>query len=110
MEERLQKIVAQAGIASRRKVEEMILAGRVSVNGEIVSVLGAKADPARDTIAVDGKRVAQPERLSYWLFHKPRQVVSTLSDPEHRPSLADYLRAFKERLYPVGRLDYHSEG
>ncbi len=112
--ERLQKIIAHAGVSSRRKAEELITTGRVTVNGQVVSELGAKADPEVDHIFVDGKRLKAEQPL-YFLFYKPRAVVSTLSDPEGRPTVKDYIapksgRGISERLYPVGRLDYHSEG
>lgn len=110
--ERLQKILARAGLASRRKAEEWIAAGRVAVDGEIIAELGAKADPARQRITVDGRPVGPAEAPRYLLFHKPRGVVSTLSDPQGRPALPDFLPRGKRtpRLYPVGRLDFHSEG
>ena len=107
---RLQKILAAAGIASRRKSEELILAGRVSVNGAVVRKLGSKADPAVEKIAVDGKPLAAPQRQLYFLLHKPKGYVTTVSDPEGRPTVMDLLGAVPERVYPVGRLDYASEG
>jgi 23S rRNA pseudouridine2605 synthase len=111
MQERLQKILAHAGIASRRHAEEMIQAGRVSVNGHIVSELGSKADPDEDVIKVDGKKLRRPERHVYVLLNKPKNVMSTSTDPEDRPTVVDYVKAkVKERLYPVGRLDFGSEG
>ncbi|HEY7856501.1 MAG TPA: pseudouridine synthase [Terriglobales bacterium] len=110
MQERLQKLIAQAGISSRRKAEELMRAGRVSVNGKIASELGTKADWQHDHIVVDGKRI-QPETAEHHLlFYKPKGVVTTLSDPEGRPAIHEYLRGIPERLYPVGRLDFHSEG
>lgn len=108
--ERLQKILAQAGIASRRKAEQLILAGRVSVNGELVTELGSKADPEHDEIRVDGRRVRLPREHLYLALYKPRGVVSTLFDPHGRPNLSDLLRRLPARVYPVGRLDYASEG
>jgi len=108
--ERLQKILAAAGIASRRKSEELILAGRVSVNGVVVRELGSKADSACDQITVDGKPLAAPERHLYFLLHKPKGYVTTVSDPEGRPTVMDLLGKLPERVYPVGRLDYASEG
>jgi len=108
--ERLQKIIAAAGIASRRKAEELISQGLVSVNGEVVTELGSKADPERDHIRVNGKLLHGPERHVYLLMNKPKGYVTTLRDPEHRPTVMDLLRGVKARVYPVGRLDYASEG
>jgi len=108
--DRLQKILAAAGVASRRKAEEYILAGRVSVNGKIVTELGIKADPDSDKITVDGKPLQPAQRLLYLLLHKPKSYVTTVSDPEGRPTVMQLLRSQHERLYPVGRLDYASEG
>jgi 23S rRNA pseudouridine2605 synthase len=108
--ERLQKILAAAGVASRRKSEELIAAGRVSVNGQVVSQLGAKADPARDHIRVDGRLLRGPERKQYFLLNKPKGYVTTVSDPEGRPTALELLGSVGARLYPVGRLDYLSEG
>ncbi|MGC8794725.1 MAG: pseudouridine synthase [Bryobacteraceae bacterium] len=108
--ERLQKILAHAGIASRRKAEQLILAGRVSVNGQVVTELGAKADPERDKIKVDGRPVRLPKERLYLALYKPRGCVSTLLDPQRRPCLADLLKGVPARVYPVGRLDYSSEG
>ncbi len=108
--ERLQKILAHAGIASRRKAEQLILAGRVSVNGQVVTELGSKADPERDEIKVDGRRVRLPEERLYLALYKPRRVVSTLFDPQGRPNLSDLLKPLPVRVFPVGRLDYASEG
>ncbi len=109
MQERLQKIIARAGVASRRAGEEMILAGRVRVNGTIVTELGAKADLFEDKIEVDGVRLVA-ESPRYILLHKPRNVVSTLDDPEGRPTVADLLRDVGGRVYPVGRLDFATSG
>jgi 23S rRNA pseudouridine2605 synthase len=108
--ERLQKILAQAGIASRRHAEELITGGRVQVNGQIVTVLGTKADPHRDHIRVDGKLLHGAERLRYFLLNKPKGFVTTVSDPEGRPTVMQFFAKAGERLYPVGRLDYMSEG
>jgi 23S rRNA pseudouridine2605 synthase len=108
--ERLQKIIAAAGIASRRKAEELITSGRVAVNGQTVTELGTKADPERDHIRVDGKLLHRPERLVYLLLNKPKGYVTTVSDPEGRPTVMSLLAGVKARLYPVGRLDYASEG
>jgi 23S rRNA pseudouridine2605 synthase len=109
MLERLQKIISRAGIASRRAGEEIILAGRVRVNGRVVTELGAKADLGKDTIEVDGRRLV-PEAARYLVLHKPRGVVSTLSDPEGRPTVAGLLEGAGTRLYPVGRLDFATSG
>jgi 23S rRNA pseudouridine2605 synthase len=108
--ERLQKIIAAAGIASRRKAEELITAGRVSVNGSVVTELGAKADPEQDRIRVDGRPLHGPERKLYFLLNKPKGYVSTVSDPEGRPTVMQFVRGARARLYPVGRLDFNSEG
>ena len=111
MTERLQKVLAHAGVSSRRAAERLIVEGRVSVNGAVVSELGTKVDPVKDAIKVDGKRVgAPPTGRTYLALHKPRGVVTTLSDPEGRPTVKDFLRGIKARVYPVGRLDFHSEG
>ncbi len=108
--ERLQKILAQAGIASRRKAEEMIEQGRVQVNGKVVTVLGTKADGGRDHIRVDGKLLQGAERLRYFVLNKPKGFVTTVKDPEGRPTVMQFFDKMRERLYPVGRLDYMSEG
>ena len=115
--ERLQKILAAAGIASRRKAEDIILAGRVQVNGTTVSELGTKHDPGRDHIRVDGKLLKGPEVRRYFVLNKPRGYVTTLNDPQKRPTVMDLISKPKAgphgglgRLYPVGRLDYLSEG
>lgn len=107
--ERLQKVLAQAGVASRRKCEEYIQAGRVQVNDETVTTLGVKVDPAVDAIKVDGKPINR-QRMQYLLFNKPKGVITSTVDPEGRSVVSDYLRGVKERIYPVGRLDYDSEG
>lgn len=107
--ERLQKILARAGIASRRRAEELIQAGRVRVDGRVVTELGVRADPRRDRIEVDGKRVVA-EPLAYVVLHKPRGVVSTLRDPEGRPTVSDLVSGVGVRVVPVGRLDYHTSG
>jgi len=108
--ERLQKILAQAGVASRRKAEEMIEQGRVQVNGKVVTELGTKADSGRDHIRVDGKLLQGAERLRYFVLNKPRGFVTTVKDPEGRPTVMQFFDKMRERLYPVGRLDYMSEG
>lgn len=110
MLERLQKIIAAAGITSRRKAEDLIRAGRVTVNGQLVTELGSKANPARDRIKVDGRPLRSGGRLVYLLVNKPVGYVSTVSDPQHRPTVVSLARGIKERVYPVGRLDYHSSG
>jgi 23S rRNA pseudouridine2605 synthase len=108
--ERLQKILAAAGVASRRKAEELIAAGRVSVNGKIVTELGSKADAATDHISVDGKPIEVAQHFVYFLLNKPKGYVTTVSDPEGRPTVMQLLGNVTERVYPVGRLDYASEG
>ncbi|MHB1937961.1 MAG: pseudouridine synthase [Acidobacteriaceae bacterium] len=108
--ERLQKILASAGIASRRKAEEFILEGRVQVNGQIVSELGSKADPVHDHIRVDGKLVHPAGEYRYYMLNKPKQFVTTVSDPQGRPTVMQFFSRIKLRMFPVGRLDYHSEG
>jgi 23S rRNA pseudouridine2605 synthase len=109
-EERLQKLLAHAGIASRRRAEQLIREGRVAVNGSVITELGTKADPERDHIKVDGKHIRASEKPVYLLMNKPKNFVTTVSDPEGRPTVMDLLRGVKARVYPVGRLDYHSEG
>jgi len=108
--ERLQKILSAAGVASRRLSEELIVQGRVSVNGTTVTELGTKADPAVDEIKVDGRRIKTGQRRRYVLLNKPRGYITTRSDPEGRPTVMDLMKAVKEYIYPVGRLDYDSEG
>jgi 23S rRNA pseudouridine2605 synthase len=108
--ERLQKIIAAAGIASRRKAEELISSGHVKVNGQVVSELGSKADPETDHIRVNGKLLHGGQRHVYLLLNKPKGYVTTMSDPEKRPTVMELIRGVKERVYPVGRLDYASEG
>ncbi len=114
--DRLQKILAQAGIASRRKAEEIILAGRVQVNGVVIKELGTRHDATKDHIRVDGKLLHGPEQQRYYMLNKPRGYVTTLDDPEKRPTVMQLMTKQKGphgdhvRLYPVGRLDYLSEG
>src|SRR5258707_215293 len=108
--ERLQKIIAAAGIASRRSAEKLIAGGLVEVNGKIVSELGSKADLEHDHIRVNGKLLHGAEPPVYLLMNKPKGYVTTVSDPERRPTVMDLLRGIRARVYPVGRLDYASEG
>lgn len=108
--ERLQKIISAAGIASRRKAEELIASGHVQVNGTIVTELGTKADAETDHIRVNGKLLQGVQRHVYLLLNKPKGYVTTVSDPEKRPTVMDLIRGVKGRVYPVGRLDYASEG
>jgi 23S rRNA pseudouridine2605 synthase len=108
--ERLQKIIAAAGIASRRKAEQLIASGHVQVNGTVVTELGSKADPETDHIRVNGKLLHGEQRHIYLLLNKPKGYVTTVSDPEKRPTVMDLIRGVKGRVYPVGRLDYGSEG
>src|SRR6476659_1109423 len=108
--ERLQKILSQAGVASRRASEQLMLEGRVTVNGATIRELGTKADPASDDIRVDGRRITLPERHRYLLLNKPRGYVTTRSDPQRRPTVIDLLTGFREYVYPVGRLDFDTEG
>ncbi len=110
MPERLQKILSRAGVASRRHAEQMILEGRVTVNGAAVVELGSKADLEHDHIKVDGRLLHRSDRLVYIALHKPKSCVTTSSDPEGRQTVLDLLHGIKERVYPVGRLDYQSEG
>jgi pseudouridine synthase len=110
MEERLQKIIAAAGLTSRRKAERLIVEGRVRVNGKLVEELGSKADPERDDIKVDGKLLRPLRGHVYLLLNKPPGYVSTVSDPQGRRTVVSLLHGVKERVYPVGRLDYYSSG
>lgn len=109
MEERLQKILARAGIASRRKAEEYIRQGRIAVNGKIVTELGFKADPVADRITVDNRPIGAEEKI-YLLLNKPAGYVTTLSDPQGRPKVVDLVTGIPQRVFPVGRLDYDTEG
>jgi 23S rRNA pseudouridine2605 synthase len=108
--ERLQKILAAAGIASRRKAEDLIVAGRVSVNGKTVMELGSKADLSMDEVKVDGQRLSAPMHFVYYALHKPKNCVTTVFDPEGRETVMKFFKGVRERIYPVGRLDYASEG
>jgi len=110
VQERLQKVLAAAGVASRRKAEELIVAGRVQVNARTVTELGTKVDPAKDLVTVDGKLVSAGEERRYFLLYKPPGCVTTASDPEGRPTALEYLRDVPGRVFPVGRLDYDAEG
>jgi len=108
--ERIQKILAKAGIASRREAERMIVEGRITVNGKFVDALGFKADPSKDHIKVDGKRMNPFEPKITLLLNKPRGFLSTVKDPEGRPTVMDLIKKVKWRVYPVGRLDFDAEG
>jgi len=108
--ERLQKILSQAGIASRRASEQLMLEGRVTVNGDTVRELGTKADPVTDDIRVDGRRVKLAERHRYLLLNKPKGYVTTRSDPQRRPTVMELVGGVREYVYPVGRLDFDTEG
>lgn len=110
MKERLQKIISAAGVASRRRAEQLIAAGRVSVNGVVVNKLGAKADGDRDVIRVDGNIISVEKTNLYIALNKPPGYVTTLYDPQKRPTVVDLLSGVPERVYPVGRLDYDSAG
>jgi len=112
MEKRLQKILSEMGIAARRKAEELIFNGRVTVNGRVATI-GMKADPLRDYVKVDGKLITGSKKdiqKVYIMMNKPKDVVTTLFDPEGRPTVKDFLKDVKYRVFPVGRLDYASEG
>lgn len=108
--ERLQKIIARAGIASRRHAEQLILSGQVRVNGRVVRELGTKADPEKDKIEAAGKVIKAEERKVYLLLHKPPEIVSAMTDPEGRKTLKNCLRGFPSRVYPVGSLEYAASG
>jgi 23S rRNA pseudouridine2605 synthase len=110
MEERLQKIISRAGVASRRHAEQMILSGMVTVNGRMVTELGTKADPSRDHIKVAGRLLRGPAQSVYLAFNKPMNVVASLSDPEGRRSLTGFLRGVHGHVYPIGRLEYSATG
>lgn len=107
---RLQKIISQAGVTSRRKAEELILSGRVSVNGKVVRELGSKADTLKDTITVDGKRIEPEQARVAVVLNKPDGYITSMKDPEGRPTVTKLVDDIPVRLYPVGRLDYHTEG
>ncbi|MFZ0334725.1 MAG: S4 domain-containing protein [Candidatus Acidiferrales bacterium] len=110
MEERLQKIIARAGVASRRHAEELISSGQVAVNGQVITELGTKADAERDHIRVAGKLLHAKETKVYVALYKPDGVVATLQDPEGRKTVAHFLRGLPGRVFPVGRLEYHASG
>jgi 23S rRNA pseudouridine2605 synthase len=107
---RLHKILAEAGVASRRGGEALILAGKVSVNGKVIKEMGVKADPARDKIRVGGKMIPRPSSKVYYLLYKPPGVITSLKDPEGRPTIKDLIPRIKATVFPVGRLDYDAEG
>ena len=107
---RLQKVISAAGVASRRAAETLMREGRVTVNGAVVSTLGTRANPDTDDIRVDGRRVGRVARRRYLLLNKPRGVVTTRDDPQRRQTVMDLLTGVRESVYPVGRLDYESEG
>jgi 23S rRNA pseudouridine2605 synthase len=109
-EERIQKIISQAGVASRRHAEKLMKEGRVTVNGQVITELGSKADLDHDHIKVDGKLLHAPKRMVYIVLYKPINTVTTVTDPQQRATVMDLLRGVKERVYPVGRLDWESEG
>jgi 23S rRNA pseudouridine2605 synthase len=110
--ERLQKIIARAGLASRREAERWIVEGRITVNGTVVDKLGSQADPFKDSIKIDGKRVKSAAEPLYYALHKPPGVITTLNDPQHRPDITPYVARLgeKKRVFPVGRLDYNTTG
>jgi 23S rRNA pseudouridine2605 synthase len=110
--ERLQKIIARAGLASRREAERWIVEGRITVNGTVIDKLGSQADPLKDSIKIDGKRIKTAATPLYYALHKPPGVITTLNDPQHRPDITPYLTRLGERrrVFPVGRLDYNTTG
>jgi 23S rRNA pseudouridine2605 synthase len=110
MQVRLQKLISQAGVTSRRKAEELIQHGHVRVNGKIITELGSKADPTKDEILVDGRRIEPQQQLIAVLLNKPDNTITSVRDPEGRPTVMKYVDDIPVRLYPVGRLDYHTEG
>jgi 23S rRNA pseudouridine2605 synthase len=110
MQERLQKIIARAGVASRRHAEQLIVSGQVKVNGKTIRELGSKADTDSDKIEVSGKKIAAEGHRVYLLLNKPPEIVSSLADPEGRKTLRNLLRGFPERVYPVGNLEYSDSG
>jgi pseudouridine synthase len=110
--ERLQKIIARAGLASRREAERWIVEGRITVNGTVVDKLGSQADPFKDSIKIDGKRIKAAAEPLYYALHKPPGVITTLNDPQHRPDITPYVARLgeKRRVFPVGRLDFNTTG
>ena len=110
MEISLQKLIARTGLSSRRKAEMLIASGRVSVNGKVVTELGTKVDPDRDHVKVDGKHLTSAQPFVYLMLNKPKNVMSTLDDPGGRTTVKDFLRGVYVRVFPVGRLDFDSEG
>ena len=110
MEVRLQKLIASTGLSSRRKAETLIAAGRVTVNGKVVTELGTKVDSERDHVKVDGKHLTAAQPFVYLMLNKPKNVMSTLEDPGGRTTVKDFLRGVSVRVFPVGRLDFDSEG
>jgi 23S rRNA pseudouridine2605 synthase len=110
MEVRLQKLIASTGLSSRRKAEMLIVTGRVTVNGKVVTELGTKVDPERDHVKVDGKHLTSAQPFVYLMLNKPKNVMSTLDDPGGRTTVKDFLRGVSVRVFPVGRLDFDSEG
>lgn len=107
--DRLQKVLAEAGVASRRKCEELITAGRVEVNDKVVTTLGVKVDPSQDFIKVDGKPIRRQSKV-YVIFNKPKGVITSAQDPEGRKTVTEFFKNIKQRIYPIGRLDYDTEG
>ncbi len=110
MQERLQKIIANAGITSRRSAEKLIDSGKVSLNGKVITTLGVKADPSKDKIRINGKLLSHSDAKLYILLNKPSGYITSLKDPEGRPTVMDLLKKIRQRVYPVGRLDYDTEG
>lgn len=107
---RLQKFLSQCGIASRRKAEEMIKAGRITINGKVVTSMGIKIVPGKESVSCDGRKISLPEENIYILLNKPKGYVTTLSDPQGRPVVTSLVNDIKERVFPVGRLDLDTEG
>lgn len=110
MKERLQKVMAHSGVASRRESEQLILAGKVKINGQVVKKLGTKVDPNTDKIEVSGNLVAEKEPLVYYIVNKPRGYITTVKDERGRKTVLDLVKGINKRVYPVGRLDYETEG